>query len=129
MEPGMHVSSIKLPEIGDAALEKADRVGLHFAHQSPITVIAKDAKPSDHAAGRGWTSHQGFDYNACPRLPEMLAGDVQGRESPDETTIFINDLGLGLQFAAVGGLVYRKAKAAGIGNELPTDWFTEDVHP
>ena len=42
---------------------------------------------------------------------------------------FINDLGLGLQFAAVAGLVYRKAVEAGIGHELPTDWFTEDVHP
>lgn len=129
LEPGMHVSSIKLPEIGDATLEKVDRVGLHFAHQSPDTVIAKGAEPSDHAAGRGWTSHQGFDYSACPRLPEMLAGEIVGRESADEITCFINDLGLGLQFAAVGGLVHRKAKEAGIGNELPTDWFTEDVHP
>jgi hypothetical protein len=25
--------------------------------------------------------------------------------------------------------VIRKAKDGGIGHELPTDWFTEDVHP
>ena len=25
--------------------------------------------------------------------------------------------------------VYEKARAAGIGRELPTDWFTETVHP
>ena len=41
----------------------------------------------------------------------------------------INDMGLGLQFAAASGLAYRKAKKAGLGHELPTDWFTEDVHP
>ena len=38
-------------------------------------------------------------------------------------------LGLGYQFAAAGSVVYRKAKEQGIGNDLPTDWFTEDVHP
>ena len=25
--------------------------------------------------------------------------------------------------------LYRKARELGMGNELPTDWFTEDVHP
>jgi hypothetical protein len=25
--------------------------------------------------------------------------------------------------------VYRKAKEAGVGHDLPTDWFTQDVHP
>ncbi len=129
LEPGMHVSAIKMPEIADAALEKADRVGLHFGHQSPETVIAKGAEPSDHAAGRGWSSHREFDFSACPKLPELLAGDAKGRETDEDITCFINDLGLGLQFAAVGGLVYRKAVEAGMGNKLPTDWFTEDVHP
>ena len=59
----------------------------------------------------------------------MIMGEAQGRASDDEITSFINDMGLGLQFAAAAGLAYRKAKEAGLGNELPTDWFTEDVHP
>ena len=33
------------------------------------------------------------------------------------------------QFAAAGAVVYRKAKEAGLGHDLPTDWFTQDVHP
>jgi hypothetical protein len=33
------------------------------------------------------------------------------------------------QFAAAGAAVYRKAKAQRRGRELPTEWFTEDVHP
>ena len=33
----------------------------------------------------------------------------------------------GLQFAAVAGLVYRKAKAAGLGREIPTEWFLQDI--
>ena len=54
---------------------------------------------------------------------------VQGRRRDDEVTCFINNIGLGYQFAAAGSVVYQKAKAAGIGHDLPTDWFTEDVHP
>jgi len=38
-------------------------------------------------------------------------------------------VGLGYQFAAVGALVHRTALRLGVGRELPTDWFTEDVNP
>jgi hypothetical protein len=44
----------------------------------------------------------------------------------DETTCFVNNLGMGYQFAATGALVYQKARAAGLGRELPTEWFTEN---
>ena len=54
---------------------------------------------------------------------------LTGREGNQEVTCFLNNLGMGFQFAVMGFLVYRKAKAANIDNELPTDWFTEDVHP
>jgi ornithine cyclodeaminase/alanine dehydrogenase-like protein (mu-crystallin family) len=35
----------------------------------------------------------------------------------------------GLQFAAAGAALYRQAREAGRGRELPTEWFTEDVVP
>jgi alanine dehydrogenase len=38
-------------------------------------------------------------------------------------------MGLGYQFAAAGWLIYTKAKAQGLGRELPTEWFTEDLQP
>ncbi len=129
LRPGLHVSSIKVPEIEQAALKKASRVGLHYGQQRPDTVVARGLEPVDQRAGKGWNVNRGFNYDDCPRLPDMIMGDVEGRESNDETTCFINDMGLGLQFAAAAGLAYRKAKEAGLGNELPTDWFTEDVHP
>lgn len=33
----------------------------------------------------------------------------------------------GLQFAAVGGLVYRLAAARGLGNTVPTEWFVQNI--
>jgi ornithine cyclodeaminase/alanine dehydrogenase-like protein (mu-crystallin family) len=129
MRPGLHVSSIKVPEIEQAALLKASRVGLHYGQQRPDTVLAKGLEPPDRRSGKGWDVNQTFNYDDCPKLPDMIMGDVKGRESDEESTCFINDMGLGLQFAAAAGLAFRKAKAAGLGHELPTDWFTEDVHP
>jgi hypothetical protein len=44
-------------------------------------------------------------------------------------TAFFNNLGMGYQFAAAGKVVHDKARELGLGHELPTDWFTETVHP
>jgi hypothetical protein len=51
------------------------------------------------------------------------------RRTDQEVTCFINNLGLGRQFAAAAAVVYRKAKESGVGRDLPTEWFTQDVHP
>ncbi|HSE75426.1 MAG TPA: hypothetical protein VLB05_12980, partial [Dongiaceae bacterium] len=64
----------------------------------------------------------------APSLDELIAGAVAGRRSDADITCFLNYHGVGLQFAAIGALLYRKALAAGAGRDLPTEWFTEDVH-
>jgi ornithine cyclodeaminase/alanine dehydrogenase-like protein (mu-crystallin family) len=56
-------------------------------------------------------------------------GRTPGRQSDGEITGFVNNLGLGVQFAAVGAKVYEAARAKGVGREVPLDWFTQDVHP
>jgi len=58
-----------------------------------------------------------------------LAGHVPGRESEREITCFVNNIGLGIQFAAIGAAVVEKAKAKGLGREIPTEWFLQSVHP
>mgnify|MGYP003694116745 CR=1 FL=1 len=66
---------------------------------------------------------------AAPELRELVSGKVPGRATVEETTCFLNNLGIGLQFAAVGAAVYAAAKSRGAGHEIPTDWFLETVHP
>lgn len=129
IEPGMHLSAIKVPEIAIAAIKRADRVVLHTHDSNPMQVVAKDLAVPEMGEKKGWALGDGIDFNNLPTLPELIAGKVAGRHSDQEITCFINNLGLGYQFAAVGAVVYRKAKASGLGHDLPTDWFTQDVHP
>jgi ornithine cyclodeaminase/alanine dehydrogenase-like protein (mu-crystallin family) len=69
-----------------------------------------------------------LDFSKLPNLPDLIIDRAEGRKS-GEVTCFMNNLGLGYQFAAAGSLLYRKAKENAAGHDLPTDWFTEDVHP
>jgi len=130
ISPGLHVSSIKRPEIEMKALKRADRIVLHSHDESPIHVTTRDlALARKDQEPRGWSKAAELDFQKLPTLPELIVGKAEGRKSEEEVTCFMNNIGLGYQFAAAGSVVYRKAKANGIGHELPTDWFTEDVHP
>ena len=124
------LSTVKPLEAVNAALKRADRIVLHSQDAAPIHVTARDIAFAEKDKGkRGWSSVVDLEFEKLPTLPELIAGKVAGRGSPDEVTCFMNNIGLGYQFAAAGSVVYRKAKAAGAGHDLPTEWFTEDVHP
>jgi ornithine cyclodeaminase/alanine dehydrogenase-like protein (mu-crystallin family) len=83
----------------------------------------EDFKLRDHP--KAWS----IDWKSLPTLSDLLCGRVRGRDSSRQVTGFVNNIGLGAQFAAVGAKVYEAAKARGIGREVPLDWFTQDVHP
>jgi len=129
IEPGVHLSSIKIPEIEPKAVKRADRVAIHVHDAKPIHAATKGIVPAETGSGRGWATADAIDLAKLPTLPELIVGRAAGRASDTEVTCFLNNLGLGYQFAAAGALLYRKAKESGAGHDLPTDWFTEDVHP
>jgi ornithine cyclodeaminase/alanine dehydrogenase len=51
-------------------------------------------------------------------LGELVTGRAQGRQTPGERTLAVN-LGLALEDIAVAPEVYRRARARGMGTELP----------
>jgi alanine dehydrogenase len=72
---------------------------------------------------------RGIDWKSLPTLADLLSGRVTGRETDRQITGFVNNLGMGAQFAAVGKKIYDAARAKGVGREVPADWFMQDVHP
>lgn len=72
---------------------------------------------------------RGIDWKILPTLADLVAGRTKGRERAEQISGFVNNIGLGAQFAAVGAKVYEGARAKGLGREVPLEWFTQDVHP
>jgi alanine dehydrogenase len=124
LEPGMHVATIRGPELELAVLQRSKLVAVHDRSARPSISVTEGVNMPG-----GRHEIKGYSLDAAPTLAELVAGTAKGRTSPDDITTFINLPGLGLQFAAVGAAFYRKAKAAGRGHKLPTEWFTEDVVP
>jgi ornithine cyclodeaminase/alanine dehydrogenase-like protein (mu-crystallin family) len=129
LKPGMHIGCIKTQEIDGEVLDRCDRVFVHNRQQAKQFNNVMPGTPNvrtQHADG--W-SKEPARTGRYPDLGELLAGKAPGRRSEKEITCFANNVGTGLQFAAAGAAVLKKARAHGVGTDLPDDWFSEDVHP
>lgn len=129
LTPGVHVGCIKTQEIDGEVLDRCDRVIVHDrrqAKQENNVMPGTPNAPADKESGWWYDPRYTGKY---PDLGELLAGIAPGRQSEREITCFANNVGSGLQFAAAGAYVLKKAREQGVGRELPDDWFSEDVHP
>ncbi len=125
---GQHLGCIKNCELDDNAFKRVDRLVIHSIDSSPKHLVMEEAEAPGE--DRGWDdSHGGIDWSNAPTLAQLVSGAVPGRQSSEEVTCFDNNLGLGIQFAAVGAKLLEIAKEKGAGHELPTEWFTQKVHP
>ena len=140
VRPGIHFTCVRVPELGDEIIRKVDRLIIHSHKHAPENYVAgygDDGIPAHDAIdiikrGPGEFHDSLVEHPfwlAAPELRELVAGKVPGRATAQETTCFLNNLGIGLQFAAVGAAVYAEARKNGAGHEIPTDWFLESVHP
>jgi alanine dehydrogenase len=130
LKPGVHVSCIKTNEVDGDVLNACDRVVLHNRRQAKAMHNVMSGTPNvGTERERGWWNDGTVKMDRFPDIADVLAGRAQGRQDAREITCFVNNVGTGLQFAAAGAFVLEKARAQGVGTELPDDWFSEDVHP
>ena len=131
LKPGVHLSCIKTHEVDAEVLERCSRVVLHNRKQAKqIDNLLKDTANVAKERGKsGWWNDGSGRFEKYPDLCDLLTGRAEGRKNDKEITCFVNNVGTGLQFAAAGAWVLRRAREAGVGTELPDDWFSEDVHP
>jgi ornithine cyclodeaminase/alanine dehydrogenase-like protein (mu-crystallin family) len=129
IKPGMHVSSIRRSELPKAVFETVDRlvVNAREAGRGYIADGCPDVPELNQGAESADTGVD--DIERFPELKDLAAGKAQGRQSDSEITCFHNYQGLGLQFAALGALVYREARKRKIGLEIDDKYFTQTVHP
>jgi ornithine cyclodeaminase/alanine dehydrogenase-like protein (mu-crystallin family) len=130
LREGMHVTCIKSQELDSAVISRCGRIVLHTSlqeKQADNILHGTGNMPKQHK--EGWWNQKGRTPREFPDLSALVAGREQGRSEPQEITCFINNVGIGLQFAAVGALILEKAESLGLGTVLPPEWFSETVHP
>jgi alanine dehydrogenase len=127
LRPGVHLSSLKRFEIPSACYRRADRIAIHTRLWEPDMQLMGNEKIPDASLWEERKKKDGVDWLNQPEIGQLTSGEVQGRISDHDITCFINNVGLGLQFAAAGALLLEKARREGIGRELPLEWFTQTV--
>lgn len=114
VEPGMHASAILSPEAPSELYERADVVVVN----------------TNSGYGRGQAGHfdDAADWTRYPTLAQVLVGESPGRTDARQMTFFMNNAGIGFQFAAVGARALELANAANVGRELPDELFLQTRH-
>jgi ornithine cyclodeaminase/alanine dehydrogenase-like protein (mu-crystallin family) len=130
LEPGMHIGTIRpgATEVEKAAWPDIDLFALLDHDDNAELIYTHGVQVGEDKVG-SYGVEQDDWHASLATLPQIINGDREGRTGDDQISCFLNNLGMGYQFAATGYVVYTKAKEAGLGHELPTDWFTETVHP
>jgi alanine dehydrogenase len=139
LEPGMHVVALGPQDLApecEALLDVAVRQGEETLDLPETSRFQRNLGHSRNAFVAGSAEQQ----SRLPRMPrkqksqrswplyiDVIAGRSPGRASPAEITQYRPVGEWGLQFAACGALVYRAAKARGLGRELPTEWFVQNI--
>ncbi len=126
LTPGMHVTPVLPKELPPASVEKFDVVVRHNNGGAEGFFVGGDEDYVGLPEGHFDSSYRGVDRSDAPTLADLVSGKVAGRSNDDQLTCYYNVPGSGLQFAAVAFRAYELAKAAGIGRELPTEWFLQD---
>jgi alanine dehydrogenase len=136
LEPGMHVISIGgRPD--DEARKRFDvtlRLGTAPApvgnpgFATGAEYLQYAARPADPL----WRTQKNkspavTERKATVMLADIVDGTAKGRTSDAQITYSERGNIQGAQFFAVAGAAYEEAKRQGIGRELPTEWFLQDV--
>ena len=146
LEPGMHITQVSAelaPDVSpmiDVAIggDPKSQVysGVPIDDSRGFTTYLAGSREALDAARSGAAPRErqappsGVTTRAVP-LVELIAGTALGRASDEEISASRAGVGgggkQGLQFVTVSSLVYDLASTAGLGREIPTEWFLQDI--
>ncbi len=138
LEPGMHVTNLTSSEI-EPSLPGVVDVALRAGEATPRLEALPPEADYFRAGFLGYVAGQPEERARVPRLslpPEiirmptlvdLISGKSRGRTSDAQTSFFLNVGAIGAQFEGVAASVYAKARQQGLGAEIPTEWFLQDI--
>jgi alanine dehydrogenase len=151
IEPGMHVTNLGRREMPEEAMDLFDVV----IRQGTAGLQAKETERFQAERGLSPAAYIGGTEEEMKRIPKknpkpgfggdspdfmdrgrggdkpdfaaLVSGEAPGRTHPEQITFYRNVGNQGLQFSAVGQVVYHKAVEQELGQEIPTSWFLQDI--
>jgi alanine dehydrogenase len=154
ISPGTHISIVARREIDDDVLMRVDRLGL-LVDRPPLSI--KGFFDKDFAIRNHVMSYAAGTEEERSRIPvvepvldlfhasyvnciDWESGRTFVRENPREITMLsheshgtaYSDAGAsegiqGIQFSSIGGRIYELALENGLGKEIPSDIFLQDL--
>lgn len=127
-QPGMHINSVQRGELDRHTIDRAD-----------IIVIRSPDRDSHWFIGAREPEEVKFDLSDDPvlrakmqSLGGIMAGKEAGRTAAEQVTLFggsgLGSAGLAIQLIACAARAYEKCRKQGLGYELPTELFSQDMH-
>jgi ornithine cyclodeaminase/alanine dehydrogenase-like protein (mu-crystallin family) len=134
VEPGMHLTCVKANEWNPEIVKKSDliiRMGRPTINldvgMRRIGGEAAVVAGSEEEVKRIANPKVDIFSSEFPLLTDIMSGKLKGRTDRNQVTFFANSGTQGLQFASTAGYVVREAKRRGLGEEIPTNWFLQDI--
>lgn len=128
---GMHITCIRTSEIDSSVIQRADLCIVHRLHKDfaihPQREMIASKESLSQPLEKVLRGKDNIQWSGMHELKDLICGAVPGRTDDSQITCFVNNLGIGLQFSAVGSLIYKKAREKGVGNQLPDFWFSQEV--
>jgi ornithine cyclodeaminase/alanine dehydrogenase-like protein (mu-crystallin family) len=126
IEPGQHLSSVRVLELDPRSYEDCDRVVVNRVEPWMQNYYLGELCPQDIK-----------DARVPPSPPRAIEAREFFRQrikrtGAREKTLFPNEASnyqLGGQFAAVAGFVLDRARETGLGRDLPAEWFAQTMLP
>ena len=138
LEPGMHVTDVTWDETEPGFANAVD-VAVQMGESTPHL---ENPPPNAFYAAHGFLGYvagqpeekaiiprrpERPEILAAPSLADVISGKAKGRTNDEQTSWFLNLGVMGVQFGAVCTVAYNRAKEQGIGREIPTEWFTQNI--
>lgn len=124
LEPGTHVNTMIgsdsfLPrrETDDETVLRSDLIVVNSRES-----VKLDKQPELYPHLRKGT----LSWSDIHEVGELLIKkNIHGRSTSQQITYHNNNVGMGIQFAAMGRLIYERAKSRGVGTEIDSSFFMQ----
>jgi alanine dehydrogenase len=134
IEPGMHLTCVKSNEWNPEIVKRSDlvvKMGRATKHldEGQMRIGGEAAVVAGNAEEIKRIANPAVDIFSqdFPVLTDIISGKLKGRTDKNQVTFFANSGTQGLQFASTAGYVVREAKRRGLGQEISTSWFLQDI--